>query len=266
MVDEASSRNDLAVEGQRGKQAEGKRVMRGVYAFIVGFIAGTAPFIFMYCLPILLTPGSREVSPPLFQLLLTGTIVGAITTIMFTGQIRKTWQDVFVYALGIPALLIATVGDISSRLSARELQARTSSAIMAPEVSTPAIESDLEIIDVESLMEKYDETSSLINRLFRSDAVAATPDTLRAEKLEKGQYLIVIGSYGDKKSALQAFRKFRDTRLNTEDYINKSLELLKKTDRYLIVYWRCSNEEAALKAYKLMRVNDPKIPVQIFKY
>ena len=266
MADVSTEQGDGGGRRQFGGAVPGSRTRRAFWAFLVGFIAGTAPFIFMYSLPILLTPGASEVTPPLTQLLLTGSIVGAITAIMFTGQIGKTWQDVFVYALGIPALLIATVGDISSRLSAREIQARTSSAILAPNIEPPEIDTDLEKIDVESLMENYQETSSLLNRFLRSDAVAATPDTVRTEKLAKGQYLIVIGSYGNQKEAVQAFKKFQDKRLNTEDYINKSLELIRRTDRYLIVYWRCSSEEQALKVYKLMRVNDPKVPVQIFKY
>ena len=242
------------------------RISRAISTFVVGFVAGTAPFILIYCLPALLTPGSLDTDIPFMQLLLIGLVVGLTTSIIFTEQVTKKWQDVFVYALGIPALLIATVGDISGRLDTNAFQARISSEVLAPSVTPATIEGKLEIVPVSVDDNRGNNTLGFLGTLVPRAAAAAQPDSVEQQVPPAGkEYLVAIGTYSDKEKAIRDYRKYQEKTFKTQSYFNKSLGLVKISNQYLIVYWRGSDRNLAEKVYKLLRINDPEVPVQLYQ-
>src|SRR5262245_41388921 len=85
--------------------------------FFIGLVAGMAPFVFMQILPALLDTSLQFGVPQnALAILLTGGLIGLITMIIFATTFDQHGpQDVFFYALGIPALLIATVSNISTK-------------------------------------------------------------------------------------------------------------------------------------------------------
>ena len=115
-----------------------KNMIRSVFwTFIIGMIAGISPFLFMQLLPALLNPSLRLDSPSYLAILLTGVLVGMITSIIFATKFEnKEPQDVFFYALGIPAILIATVTNISTEFKAvskvSEVKESLTSAVLNP--------------------------------------------------------------------------------------------------------------------------------------
>jgi len=80
-------------------------------------------------------------------------------------------------------------------------------------------------------------------------------------------YLVVIGEYDSEKSAWEDYSKFRDTRLRTERYSPKNLNVFQiSTGSYVLVYSLSSSLEEANKVYQLLKINDPGLPVKLLKY
>ena len=108
-----------------------------VITFAIGFIAAISPFLFMQLLPALLNPSLNLDAPNYWAILLTGILVGGIISIIFATQFEKREpQDIFFYALGIPAILIATVSNISTEFKAvrqvSEVRESLTSAVLSP--------------------------------------------------------------------------------------------------------------------------------------
>jgi hypothetical protein len=236
-------------------------------AFGVGFIAGTAPILMMHYFPAALSPGMSQGAPPAIAILITGIVVGLITCVMFAEQIgEKPLHDIFLYALGIPAVLLATIGNIRSEFEKASIAETASATIVSsPEAETPA---ELESVDVDSLLQ-FGSRSPLRSWFGVTEARAQAP---AAERLAgtriapSGDYLIVIGRFGDASRAARAFRRMREQRLRTEKYVPKQLDLVRSGREYLLVYQRTPSRDEAIKTYKLLRVNDPKVRVELLHY
>ncbi len=116
----------------------GPSMVRIVFlTFVIGFIAAISPFLFMQLLPALLNPGMHLDPPNYLAIALTGILIGAITSILFAKQFEKKGpQDIFFYALGIPAILIATVSNLSTEFKAvhqiSEVKESLSSTVLNP--------------------------------------------------------------------------------------------------------------------------------------
>ncbi len=86
-----------------------------ILCFVIGFVAGTTPFVFMKLLPMMLHPelDAGALGPPATMvagILLTGGIIGVITSLIFAADVEsKDPKEIFVYALGIPSILISTI-------------------------------------------------------------------------------------------------------------------------------------------------------------
>lgn len=81
-----------------------------VLTFLIGMTAGIAPFLFMQLLPRMLTPNLYAETISYHPLILTGILVGVITTIIFAKTFGdKEPREIFFYALGIPAVLTLSI-------------------------------------------------------------------------------------------------------------------------------------------------------------
>jgi len=101
-------------------------------SFLIGAVAGVSPFIFLGVLPALLDPSQTLAEPNYKAIAVTGLLIGAACAIMFTKAFDKREpQEIFLYALGVPAILIATVSNLSTkydaarRVAATQVAART---------------------------------------------------------------------------------------------------------------------------------------------
>ena len=104
--------------------ASGPNMVRNVLlTFAIGFFAAISPFLFMQLLPALLNPSLHLNPVNYLAIILTGVLIGVITSILFANQFEKKGpQDIFFYALGIPAILIATVCFCSANVSKMRLK------------------------------------------------------------------------------------------------------------------------------------------------
>ena len=120
--------------------------------FFIGLIAGIAPFLFMDLLPSLLSHNGVAPKPNYGAIIVTGVLIGTITAIIFSKSFKeKEPQDIFFYALGIPAILIATISNLNTNFSAtkkvEDVKASASAEVLSIDNMQPVIK-ELETIQI----------------------------------------------------------------------------------------------------------------------
>jgi hypothetical protein len=229
--------------------------------FVIGFVAGVSPFVFMQLLPALLNPGLYATFPNYIPIILTGMLVGAITSILFTTTFQQRQpQEVFFYALGIPAILIATVSNISTEFQAtrtiNEVQEKTTAAILNPP-KTEVIKGALE----PATRPTHNSTSGLLSTTAWANENREHSAIIFSEN---DTYYVVIGEYDNASKAWEAYDKYGNETLRTERYATKALNVFQlDSNRYILVYSSHSTEEDARRVYQLLSVNNPELNAKI---
>jgi len=236
--------------------------LSALLTFLIGAIAGIAPFIFMQLLPVLLNPG-LQINPPDYSAMIwTAVLIGAITAIIFTKTFKSSDpKDIFFYALGIPAILIATVSNVSTKFDAAGQISQVKENSSSTVLSSPMAETFKSEPVLLKPPPEIKQESALFNTAWaaqlegRIDLAAAT-----------GNYLVVIGEFLSEDEAWAAYKKFDKERLRTETYVSKNLSVYKfDTDRYVLVYGRYDDPLYAEKVFKLLKINDPNINVRLLR-
>jgi hypothetical protein len=242
------------------------RIRNGFLAFAIGLIAGISPFLFMQLLPALLNPGLHLEPPNYLAIILTGALIGIITSIIFATQFEKREpQDIFFYALGIPAILIATVSNMSTEFRAVRQVSEVKESLTSTVLNPP----QPEVIHGQQIpLSPPPPASQGRNRTSSATAWAEerkeTPGILFAQA---GGYFVRIGEYTNEKAAWEDYRKYKDQRLRTELYVSKNLNVFEiRKGVFVLVYGRYSSQEEANKVFQLLRINDPGLDVRILKY
>jgi len=242
-----------------------RNMIRSVFwTFIIGMIAGISPFLFMQLLPALLNPSLRLDSPNYLAILLTGVLVGVITAIIFATKFEnKEPQDVFFYALGIPAILIATVTNISTEFKAVNKVSEVKESLTSVVLNPPRPETIPEVPKLLSPPQAPRQNSQIQNKAWAEEN-SGGPQLILAQA---HGYFVVIGEYNSEKAAWEDYYKIRDMKLRTERYFPKSLNVFQiSTGSYVLVYSQPSTLEDAKKVYQLLRINDPELSVRILSY
>jgi hypothetical protein len=235
--------------------------------------AGIAPFLFMQLLPKMLNPnlytGAINYSP----IVLTGILVGVITTIIFAKTFEdKEPREIFFYALGIPAVLIATVSNISTETSAlRKIDDASTQAtiqvlnpVPEPAVITDKLKEGKEPVVLTPPNQLSKRNSLMVNTAWASEVNWKKLDLIAAAP---GNYLIVIGEYNNPEDAWRFYDRYRKTSLRSERYIPKRLQVLQLNENYyVLIYSRHTTQEQATRAYKVLQINDPGLDARIMKY
>jgi uncharacterized membrane protein (DUF106 family) len=74
----------------------GPNMVRNVLlTFAIGFFAAISPFLFMQLLPALLNPSLHPDPPNYLAIILTGILIGAITSILFANQFEKKGRRIY---------------------------------------------------------------------------------------------------------------------------------------------------------------------------
>jgi len=243
----------------------GPNMIRNVLlTFAIGFIAAISPFLFMQLLPALLNPGLHLDPPNYLAVTLTGFLIGAITSILFANQFEeKGPQNIFFYALGIPAILIATVSNLSTEFKAvrqvSEVRESLTSAVLSPPKPEVLQEMPKPVPPPQPLKQGWNSRGNA----WAQEGKEGKP-VLLAQALN---YFVAIGEYSEEKSAWEDYRKWKDKKLRTELYFPKDLGVFEiRKGLYTLVYSRHSSLEEANKVFQLLRINDPGLNVKILKY
>ena len=168
-------------------------MIRSVFwTFIIGTIAGLSPFLFMQLLPALLNPSLRLDSPSYLAILLTGVLVGMITSIIFATKFEnKEPQEVFFYALGIPAILIATVTNISTEFKAVSKVSEVKESLTSAVLNPPRPEMILEVPKLLSPPQAPRQSSQIQNKAWAEENSGDHQLILA----QAHGYFVVIGEY-----------------------------------------------------------------------
>ena len=242
------------------------RIRNGFLAFAIGLIAGISPFLFMQLLPALLNPGLHLEPPNYLAIILTGALVGIITAIIFATKFEKREpQDIFFYALGIPAILIATVSNMSTEFRAVRQVSQVKESLTSTVLSPPQPEAisgqPMPLTPPPRASQGWNKTSS--GTAWAQESKEG-PGMILAQA---GSFFVAIGEYSNEKAAWEDYRRYKDQRLRTELYYPKNLNVLEtRKGVYALVYGRYSSQEQATKVYQLLRINDPGLNVRILKY
>lgn len=233
--------------------------------FAIGLTAGVAPFLFMQLLPAMLNPDVAAATPNYWAIILTGGLIGAITSIVFASKFDQTEpREIFFYALGVPAVLIATTTNISAEFKAdrriAEVQEQATSTILSPGPVPEVIDQEPKPL---TPARGDTVTGRLVPALWIGDT--AVPEGVGAAQGES--YFVVIGEYGTSAQAWADYRRFQNLRLRTERYVQKNLGVYEvRAGLYILAYARYTSEADARRAHQLLRINDPDLPVRILKY
>jgi hypothetical protein len=243
----------------------GLNMVRNVLlTFAIGFFAAVSPFLFMQLLPALLNPGLHLDPPNYLAIILTGILIGAITSILFANQFEKKGpQDIFFYALGIPAILIATVSNLSTEFKAvrqvSEVRESLTSAVLSPPRPEVLPEMPKPVPPPQTIKQGWNARGSA----WAQERQEGGP-VLLAQALS---YFVVIGEYDNEKSAWEDYKKWKEKKLRTELYFPKDLGVFEiRKGQYILVYSRNSSQEEANKVFQVLRINDPGLKVKILKY
>jgi len=232
-----------------------------VTTFVIGLVAGIAPFLFMKLLPVLLHPSLQMEQMNYVAMAVTGLLIGAITAILFgSSEETRSSQDIFFYALGIPAILIATVTNLTTEFRAADdvsaARASASNFIM----NQPKVE-ELKTAPQQISMENKGDYG-LISSAWADERGSEHPTVMT-----KSEYFVVIGTYTSQEEVDAAYKKYMTTKLRAETYVQKALTAAKAgKDQYILIFSRHRSQETAQKNYQLIKINDPEIPVRLLKY
>jgi hypothetical protein len=243
----------------------GPNMVRNVLlTFAIGFIAAISPFLFMQLLPALLNPGMHLDPPNYLAIALTGILIGAITSILFANQVEKKGpQDIFFYALGIPAILIATVSNLSTEFKAASQVSEARESLSSAVLSPPKPE-------VLQEMPKPVPPPQTVKQGWNSRGEAWAQESQKDRPLLLAQalnYFVTIGEYNSENAAWEDYKKWKEKKLRTELYFPKDLGVFEiRKGQYILVYSRHSSQEEANKVFQLLRINDPGLNVKLLKY
>ncbi len=237
-----------------------------VITFLIGMIAGIAPFLFMQLLPSMLNPTLSTTPTDYTPIIMTGLLIGAITCIIFTTSFEKRDpQDIFFYALGIPAILIATVSNIGANFEVEKAKEQaTALVVQGPIIPTEKADS-IEAVPRPESHQKQEKTTfldSIIGTAMASDR----PKPIQIAS-SGPNYLIVIGEYQSAEDAWAAHTKISGMKLRSERYVQKNLSVKKLNgNRYVLSYSTSHSAKDAERIYKILAINDPQFAVRIIKY
>jgi len=241
-------------------------VRSAVITFLIGAIAGVAPFLFMQLLPSMLNPTLSVNLPNYHAIIITGLLIGAITSIIFTTSFGKREpQEIFFYSLGLPAILIATVSNLGANFEVET--AKEKATALVSQGNEIMIEKVLSVQTL-SLSASHLEpaVTGFLDSIF---SVAVASDKPDAIQIASGgpNYLIVIGEYQSAKAAWAAYNDIAARKLRSERYVQKNLSVNKLGERRFVLSFSTSHSDVdARRVYKILAINDPQFSVRIIKY
>ncbi len=245
-------------------EADGALTQEGRFA--TGFIAGIAPFLFLWLFPAMVDAGAGldtdNIPSKVLAVGITGVLVGLIVAITDAGS-RDKPTAVFARALGVPALLLGTITGLTTKSHLRQAEHAANDRELQA-VPAQTVDS-LEKVPVADSRRKIS-FNALRPSLVRTAWAADVPTSQTASagaKVVAPVFLVVLAEFSnaERREADRKYHELRDATLRTERYWPKSIEMYRNPadSAFLIAYSRHSDEDEASRVYRLLRINDPKL-------
>ena len=234
--------------------------------FLIGVVAGVSPFLFLQLLPELMNPGQQFTQPNYLAIGLTGVLVGCISAIIFGKTFSKRDpQEVFFYTLGIPALLVATVSNISTKADA--MHTVTAARVAASAAILSAAPPPLDVGALQEVRPPQTLPQGLLQSSGQAWAVERSPENaVLLVQASGSNWIVAIGSYPTEAAAWLRVRELGAQRLRIETYVAKNLRVFKGGGGfYYVSYTGLTTRDEATRIYNLLRVNDPELTPQIIQ-
>jgi hypothetical protein len=241
-------------------------VVKIAVTFVIGLFAGVCPFLFLQLLPALLHPTQTIVTPNYTAIGVTGVLVGAISAIVFAKTFEtRDPSDIFFYALGVPALLVATVSNVGTKFdAARAIDAAQAQASNAVLQTLPPAVNDINLKPVAPPEPARSSGMPPVGVAWAGEIPLSTMLPMVAQAVD--QYLVVIGQYTTATEAWTTVKQLQDRRLKTELYVPKSLRVLQGGGQsYYVAYTGPLSRQDADKLYRLIQINDPDLSPQLVR-
>ena len=234
-----------------------------VGAFFIGAVAGCTPFLCMTYLPLLLSPegGLRRLN--FVALWIVSAIVGLVTAIMYHRDLPSTSpKEVFIYALGIPALLIGTVSTIAQKAETLAVADRANLAISAP---APGIKQEPGIFQEAIPSSTGVSQGSWLPLVPEAWADPQSQPQAGVSPVADTGFFVVLGQFATVADATKEFNHWQhDGEFKTERYFPKHLKLYKVvSSKFYVSYTGMLTKDEALRLFKLLRINDPQLSPEI---
>ena len=243
-----------------------------IITFVIGFIAGIAPFLCMQILPALLDPSKEiDLGRNAGILVIFGVMIGAICAIVFEKKMENgDAGEVFFKALGIPAILLATVTNLSTTYSSKQAvnEAREKASLTVlgtipqPQETIP----NLRLVSPEKLSQLPASQPPLKSFLLPEHAWAqgSTGGGKTLLLAEANRFLVIVGRYGSLDEARRVLQELSARKLSTERYWPKNIQLYEAgKNLYYLSYSAPASKSEATKLYELIRINDPSLSPQL---
>jgi len=240
--------------------------------FFIGFVAGVAPFLCMWILPALLDPSTEMVPVRNPGVLVTfGVMVGIICAIVFEKKMENgDAGEIFFKALGIPAILLATVTNLSttyvSKQAVNEAKEKASLTVLGTIPQPQETIKGIRLVGLEKVSQFPASRPSLKSFLLPEHAWGKGP-TGNGKVLflaQANQFLVIIGRYGTLDEARKALQELSARKLSTERYWPKNIQVYQAGGNfYYLSYSAPTSKSEATKLYELIRINDPHLSPQL---
>lgn len=243
-----------------------------VLCFFIGAVAGAAPFLFMQVLPSLLGDGETVIRYP--PLVITALLIGSITAIVFCRQCTtKQPHEIFFQSLGFPALLIATVSNMTYQNTTDRVRAAATQQVLQgaptpiPMRITPAEPLDAPGTDSGT---RLDLMGLFVGDSWAAPTAPAPRGAGRAVHLaQQSRFALVVGRAGTREGAAAIAQRFSTTPLASDRFLQKNVttfETVGAPKEFVVVYATYNTQREAETAYRILRINDPNVPVQIVSW
>lgn len=238
-----------------------------LWTFLIGMVAGAAPFLCMSYLPHLLDPRAAVTRPDVAALVVVGILVGVVTVIMDSRRFdQEDPREVLMRSLAIPSILLATVTGLQSRQAVGEQRTQASAMVDTSSADVNIIPLTVPLQEV-GPASKSNGMSGWLWAPSEAQAQPRPPMARRAviQPAQEVDYLVVLGTYTNEKEARRAAERWdgRDA-LATERYYQKSVRVFGAGPQvFYVSYTTPLPRSEAVKLYKLLRINDPNITPQL---
>ena len=243
-----------------------------LWTFVIGLVAGAAPFLCMSYLPHLLDPRAAVSQPDMGAVVIVGVLVGFVTLIMDAKRFSdEDPKEVLMRALAIPSILLATVTGLQSRQIVTEQRAAASTqtdSTFAPDVNISTAPGPSEMVGGAPA------ATGPSSWLWGSGAAWAQPRTTPLRRVAPAlaipgaDYLVVLGQYSARAEAEGAAKRWQRTNaLATERYYQKFIQVYTVQNKVFYVGYTAKLPRGeAIKLYKVLRINDPNVAPQIVQF
>lgn len=244
---------------------DAKTLSRFLRPFLIGTMAGCAPFLLNYLMPVLLNGNQGNADPHWPELGGLAVLIGVIACIFFCDKPKLSAQDVFLQALGIPALLLGTLSSIQKAGETVQAKHTASEQYTNP---APILDYEGDVLPTFGAAQAREGAAGSALAWLIHPVLGQEPTRNARIQAADTVYLVVIGpSYSSLQTAREGLHRLQTKTLHAEQYAPKHPQIAQLTPgSYVVEYSRHARREDAVRVYRLLQINDSDVGARIVRW